>query len=103
MGRDAVDRRKDRLHGRDVVLLDTVSRVPGQPVRNAALADREGLKHLEWENAQLKRADEILRKASAFAGRWARQSPAPRAPRSCATPDFEAKYYRRQCGLAIAA
>jgi transposase-like protein len=36
------------------------------PTRNAALADRERLKQLERENAELKRANEILRKASAF-------------------------------------
>jgi transposase-like protein len=36
------------------------------PRRNAALADRERVKQLERENAELKRANEILRKASAF-------------------------------------
>jgi len=36
------------------------------PRRNTALADRERVKHLERENAELKRANEILRKASAF-------------------------------------
>jgi transposase len=36
------------------------------PRRNAALADRERLKQLERENAELRRANEILRKASAF-------------------------------------
>ena len=36
------------------------------PRRNAALADRERLKQLERKNAELKRANEILRKASAF-------------------------------------
>ena len=36
------------------------------PRRNAALADRERVKHLEREVAELRRANEILRKASAF-------------------------------------
>ena len=36
------------------------------PRKNAALADRERLKQLERENAELRRANEILRKASAF-------------------------------------
>jgi transposase-like protein len=36
------------------------------PRRNTALADRERVKQLERENAELKRANEILRKASAF-------------------------------------
>ena len=36
------------------------------PRRNVSLADRELVKHLERENAELKRANEILRKASAF-------------------------------------
>ena len=40
--------------------------VQSGPTRNAALADRERLKQLERENAELKRANEILRKASAF-------------------------------------
>jgi len=34
------------------------------PRRNMALADRERVKQLERENAELKRANEILRKAS---------------------------------------
>jgi transposase-like protein len=36
------------------------------PRRNVALADRERVKQLERENAELRRANEILRKASAF-------------------------------------
>ena len=36
------------------------------PRKNTALADRERLKQLERENAELRRANEILRKASAF-------------------------------------
>jgi transposase-like protein len=36
------------------------------PRRNAALADRERVKTLEREVAELRRANEILRKASAF-------------------------------------
>ena len=36
------------------------------PRKNAALADRERVKQLERENAELRRANEILRKASAF-------------------------------------
>ena len=36
------------------------------PRRNSALVDRARLKQLERENAELRRASEILRKASAF-------------------------------------
>ena len=36
------------------------------PRRNTALADRERVTQLERENAELRRANEILRKASAF-------------------------------------
>ena len=36
------------------------------PRQNAALADRERVTQLERENAELRRANEILRKASAF-------------------------------------
>lgn len=36
------------------------------PRKNAALADRERVKALERENAELKRANEILRTASAY-------------------------------------
>ena len=36
------------------------------PRRNAALADRERVKELEREVTELRRANEILRKASAF-------------------------------------
>jgi transposase len=36
------------------------------PRRNASLADRERVKQLERENVELRRANEILRKASAF-------------------------------------
>ena len=52
----------------DLTLRSWVQRAEAQadPTRNAALADRERLKQLERENAELKRAHEILRKASAF-------------------------------------
>jgi len=45
-----------------------ILRAEGQadPRRNETLADRERVKQLERENAELKRANEILRKASAF-------------------------------------
>jgi transposase-like protein len=36
------------------------------PRKNAALADRERVKQLERENRELKRANEILRTASAY-------------------------------------
>ena len=36
------------------------------PRKNTALADRERLKQLERENRELKRANEILRTASAY-------------------------------------
>lgn len=42
-----------------------VQRAEADRTRIAALADRQRLKQLEWENPELKRANEILRKASA--------------------------------------
>ena len=66
MGGDFVDRRQDRLHGGDVATLGSAGRArPGQPGR---ADDRRGerLKALERENRELRQANEILRKASAY-------------------------------------
>jgi transposase-like protein len=60
VGGDRVDRGEDRLHGRDVATL-------GPPSRAGLTADeRQRLKELERENRELKRANEILKLASAF-------------------------------------
>ena len=42
------------------------SEAAADPRHNASLADRERVKQLERENSELRRANEILRKASAF-------------------------------------
>ena len=42
------------------------SEAAADPRKNAALADKERLKQLERENAELRRANDILRTASAY-------------------------------------
>ena len=66
MGGDSVDRGEDRLLGRNAAQLGS----PGQRdagVRPGATTDeRERIKALERENRELRQANEILRKASAY-------------------------------------
>ena len=57
MGGDDVDCREGRLHDRDAAPL-----VPAAQ----AVSDRDRLKALEREVKELRRANEILRKASAY-------------------------------------
>ena len=66
MGRDHVDRQQGRLCGGDAAPVAAA----GQAPRRAAAAADDGraqrLKALERENKELRRANEILRKASAY-------------------------------------
>lgn len=66
MGRHEVDRGKDRLHSGDAAKV--VRQLERDSGKRAGLTtdDRQRLKDLERENRELKRANEILRKASAF-------------------------------------
>jgi len=66
VGGDAIDSREDRLHDGEAAFVVKNAEATADPRRNTALADRERVKQLERENAELKRANEILRKASAF-------------------------------------
>jgi transposase-like protein len=66
MGGDRVDRGQDRLHGADAVQLGATGRArPGQR-RGTTTDDRERIKTLEREVRELRQANEILRKASAY-------------------------------------
>ncbi len=63
---DPVDRGQDRLLGRDAEELDASVR-GDQGVRPGQTTDeRERIKALERENRELRQANEILRKASAY-------------------------------------
>jgi len=65
MGGDRLDRGQDRLHGADPVELGSAGRArPGPAARRTD--EREGIKALERENRELRQANEILRKASAY-------------------------------------
>ena len=66
MGCDRLDRGQDRLHSTDPVELGSAGRArPGQRP-GASTDERERIKALEWENRELRQANEILRKASAY-------------------------------------
>ena len=66
MGGDQLDCGEDRLHGRDAAQLGaTAERDQGLgPVPTTE--DRDRIKALERENRELRQANEILRKASAY-------------------------------------
>ncbi|MDZ7779538.1 MAG: IS3 family transposase [Gemmatimonadota bacterium] len=67
MGGDRVDRGEVRLHGGDAAAMGAPSRAGHRPAaRDSTTDERERLKALEQENRELKRANEILRKASAY-------------------------------------
>ena len=66
MGGDRVDCGEDRLHGRDAARLGAPGRAR-QGLRAGPTTDeRERIKALERENRELRQANEILRKASAY-------------------------------------
>ncbi len=66
MGGDRLDRGEDRLHGRDIAELGPPggARLGARP--GATTDERERIKALERENRELRQANEILRKASAY-------------------------------------
>ena len=66
MGGDRVDFHEDRVHGRDATEVGPKSRVDEGRRPRLTTDERERLKVLERENRELKRANEILRKASAY-------------------------------------
>ena len=64
MGGNCIDCREDRLHGRDVTQLDSPGGAGRRP--GATTDERERIKALERGNRELRQANEILRKASAY-------------------------------------
>jgi hypothetical protein len=65
MGLDRLDRGHDRVHGGDTAVVG----VPGAARRGPAprcTEERERIRALERENRELRQANEILRKASAY-------------------------------------
>ena len=64
MGGDRFDCGEDGLHGGDAAQMGAASRA--RPGSTRGSDERERLKALERENQELRRANEILRKASAF-------------------------------------
>ena len=67
MGGDRLDRGEDRLHGGDAAGLGPPGGAgPGRLRGGTTSEERERLKALERENRELRRANEILRKASAY-------------------------------------
>ena len=66
MGGDCIDCRKDRLHGRDVAQLGSPAERDAGVRPGATTDERERIKALERENRELRQANEILRKASAY-------------------------------------
>ena len=67
MGGDCLDRGEDRLHGRDACGAGCGRLSAMRGMRPGATTDeRERIKALERENRELRQANEILRKASAY-------------------------------------
>ena len=67
MGGDPLDRLQDRLFRRDAAQLGSSGRTrPGPAGRGPTSEDCERIKALERENRDLRQANEILRKASAY-------------------------------------
>jgi transposase-like protein len=61
VGGDPLDRREDRVRGRNAAELGDAEHRPG-----LTTDERTRLKQLERENFELRRANEILKKASAY-------------------------------------
>ena len=66
MGRHWFHRPQDRLPGRNVTALGTAGRGDGGEREGVTTAERERIKTLEREVRELRQANEILRKASAY-------------------------------------
>ncbi len=67
VGGDHLDCRQDRLHGADAAYLGAAGRARPGPASPVLTTDeRERMKALERENRELRQANEILRKASAY-------------------------------------
>ena len=66
MGGDQLDRGQDRLHGRDAAELGPAGRAGPGPAAGSTTEDGVKIKALERENRELRQANEILRKASAY-------------------------------------
>jgi transposase-like protein len=66
VGRGAIDCGEDGLLGRGVAQLDPAGGARGRRRPGATSADAERLQQLERENRELRCANEILRKASAY-------------------------------------
>jgi transposase-like protein len=66
MGGDHVDSGEDWLHGRDAARLAPRGGEPTSGASGVVAQDRDRLKLLEREVKELRRANEILRKASAY-------------------------------------
>ena len=66
MGGDRLDCGQDRLHGRDAAEVGAAGRARPGPAGWADDGGAERIKALERENRELRQANEILRKASAY-------------------------------------
>ena len=66
MGGDRVDRGEDRLHGRDAAEVGSASEVDSGVREGPTTTEPQRIKELEREVRELRRANEILKLASAF-------------------------------------
>jgi transposase-like protein len=66
MGSDEFDCIEDRLHGRDVAQVGATGERDRGKRPGLTSDERERMKGLERENRELRQANEILRKASAY-------------------------------------
>jgi len=66
MGGDQLDCGQDRLHGRDAAQLGAAVRARPGLRAGPTTHDGDRIKALERENRELRQANEILRKASAY-------------------------------------
>ena len=57
---------QDRLHGRDAAQVGAAGRARPRAAAGPTTEERERIKALERENRELRQANEILRKASAY-------------------------------------
>ena len=66
MGRDRLDFGQDRVHGRNAAEVGAAGRTRRGQRPGTTTEGRERIKALERENRELRQANEILRKASAY-------------------------------------